>query len=171
MKFLEQGWDLKAGAVVPMKVKVRHMEKNIVCLFLATAANKARFDSTAQVIMGNLVELSDIQRLGLKCLLALKALLNSYSPALLALGVLVRECNLNGRSLNSIAAAKEFIGMSIVLMMHVIPSEKWLSTEYLRTNTLALLLWSDWHARALGCLFSEEYRTALSPTHAVKGGW
>ena len=27
-QFLEQGWDLKAGAVVPMKVRLRHMEKN-----------------------------------------------------------------------------------------------------------------------------------------------
>ena len=46
IKFLEQGWDLKAGAVVPMKVKLRHMEKTIVGLFLATAANKARLVST-----------------------------------------------------------------------------------------------------------------------------
>ena len=111
--------------------------------------------------MSNLGELSDAQRLGLKCLLALKALLYSYCPALLALGVLVRECNWNGRSLNSSAAAKECIGMSIVLMMNIIPSEKWLGTEYLRTNTVALLFWSDWHTRALGCLFSEEYGEAM----------
>ena len=38
-------------------------------------------------------------------------------------------------------------------MMNIIPSEKWLSTEYLRTNAVALLFWSDWHTRALGCLF------------------
>ena len=76
---------------MPMKVKLRHMEKTIVGL-LATAANKARLDSTTQVLMSNLAELSDAQRLGLKCLLALKALLYSYCPALLALGVLVREC-------------------------------------------------------------------------------
>ena len=99
--------------------------------------------------MGNLAELSDVHRLGLKCLLALKALLYSYCPALLAVGVFVRECNWNGRSLNS-SAAKECIGMSIVLMMNIIPSEKWLSTKYLRTNTVALLFWSDWHTRALG---------------------
>ena len=144
-----------------MKVKLRHMEKTIVGLFLATAANKARLDSTTQALMSNLAELSDAQRLGLKCLLALKALLYSYCPALLALGVLVRECNWNGRSLNSSAAAKECIGMSTVLMMNIIPSEKWLSTEYLRTNTVALLFWSDWHTRALGCLFSEEYGEAM----------
>ena len=93
IKFLEHGGDLKARAVVPMKVKLRHMEKTIVGLFLATAANKARLDSTTQVLMSNFADLSDAQRVGLKCLLALKALLFSYCPALLALGVLVRECN------------------------------------------------------------------------------
>ena len=82
IQFLEQGWELKVGAVVPMKVKLRHMEKTIVGLFLATAANKARLDSTTQVLMGNLAELSDVQRVGLKCLLAVKALLYSYCPAL-----------------------------------------------------------------------------------------
>ena len=102
IKFLEQGWDLKAGAVVPMKVKLRHMEKTIVGLFLATAANKAPLDRTTQVLMSNLAELSDAQRLGLRCLLALKALLYSYCPALLALGVLVRECSWNRRSLHSL---------------------------------------------------------------------
>ena len=122
IKFLEQGWDLKAGAVVPMKVKLRHMEETIVGLFLATTANKPRLDSTTQVLMSNLAELSDAQRLGLKCLLASKAPLYWYNPALLALGVLVRECNWNGRSLNSSAAAKECIGMSAVLMMNIIPS-------------------------------------------------
>ena len=107
--------------------------------------------------MSSLGELSYAQRPGLRCLLVLKALLYSYCSALLALGVLVRECNSNGRSLHSTAAAKECIGMSTVLMMNTIPSEKWLSTEYLRTNTVALLFCSDWHTRALGCLFSEQY--------------
>ena len=72
IKFLAQGWDPKAGAVVPMKVKLRHMEKTIVGLFPATAANKARLDSTTQVQMSNPAELFDAQRLGLKCLMALK---------------------------------------------------------------------------------------------------
>ena len=161
IEFLEQGWDQKAGAVVPMKVKLRHMEKTIVALFLATAAYKARLDSFTQVVMSNLAELSHAQRLGLKYLLALKILLYSYWPSLMALGVLVRECNWNGPSLNSSAPANECIGMSTVLMINIIPSEKWLGTEYLRTNTVALLFWSDWHTRALGCLFSEEYGEAM----------
>ena len=70
IKFLEEGWDMKAGVVVPMKFQLRHMEKTIVGLFLATAANKARLDSTTQVLRSNLAELSDAQ-LGVRCLLAL----------------------------------------------------------------------------------------------------
>ena len=70
IKFLEQGWDLKAGAVVPMKVKLCQMEKTIVGLFLATAANKARLDSTTQVLMSNLAKSSGAQSIGLRCLLA-----------------------------------------------------------------------------------------------------
>ena len=46
-------------------------------------------------------------------------------------------------------------------MMNIIPSEKWPSTKYLRTNTVALLFWSDWHTGALGCRFSEEYGEAM----------
>ena len=161
IKFFEQGWDVKVEASVPMKVELRHMEKTIVGLFLATAANKARLDSTTQVLMSNLVEFSHAQRVGLRCLLAVKALLYLYCRALLALGVLVRQCSWNGRSLHSAAAAKECIGMSTVLMMNIIPSKKWLSTEYLRTKAVALLFWSDSHTRVLGCLFSEEYGEAM----------
>ena len=46
-------------------------------------------------------------------------------------------------------------------MMNIIPSEKWLSIEYLRTNIVALLFLSDRHTRVLGCLFSAEYGEAL----------
>ena len=146
---------------MPMKVKPRHMENPIVGLFLATAAHKARLDGTTQVLLSNLAELSNAQRHGLRCLLAVKALLYSYCPALLALGVPVRECNWKGRSLHSTAAAKECIGMSTVLIMNIIPFEKWQSTEYRRTNTVALLLWSELHTRALGCHFSEDYGEAM----------
>ena len=46
-------------------------------------------------------------------------------------------------------------------MMNIIPSEKWLSIEYLHTNTVALVFWSDWHTRAFGCLFFEAYGEAM----------
>ena len=72
-KFLEQGWDLKVGAVVPLKV----MGKTIVGLLLAIAANKARLDSTTQVLLDSYRDLSDVQRVGLRCHLGLKALLYS----------------------------------------------------------------------------------------------
>ena len=117
---LEQGWDLKVGAVVPLKVKLRHMDKSIVGLLLTTAANEARLDSTTQVLLDNYRHLLDVRRVGLGCLLGLKALLYSYCPALLALGVLFRECNWNGRTASSTTAAKKCIAMSTVLLMHII---------------------------------------------------
>ena len=55
INFVEQGWDPKAGAMVPMKVKLRHMKKTIVGLFLAAAANKVGLDTTTRVLMSNLL--------------------------------------------------------------------------------------------------------------------
>ena len=55
--------------------------------------------------------------------------------------------------------------MVTVLIMNIIPSEKWLPTKYLHTNTVALLFWSDSHTRALGCLFAEEYGEAIDSGH------
>ena len=51
--------------------------------------------------------------------------------------------------------------MSTILLMQIIPSHKWVTTEYLRTNSVALLFLSSWHNRALGCQFSEEYGEAM----------
>ena len=119
------------------------MEKTIVGPLLATAANKARLDSTTEVLMDNYRDLSDVQSLGLACLVGLKRLLYWYCLALLALGVLVRECNWNGRIGSSTVAAKEYIAMSTHLLMHILPCDKWLTTEYLRTNSVAPLFRSD----------------------------
>ena len=46
-------------------------------------------------------------------------------------------------------------------MMNILPFEKWLSIEYLRTNSVGLLFWSAWHTQAHGCLSSEEYGEAM----------
>ena len=55
--------------------------------------------------------------------------------------------------------------MSTILLMHacmhIIPSDKWLTTEYLRIYSVALLFLSDWHSRAFGCPFHEEYGEAM----------
>ena len=97
VKYLEQGWELKPGAVVPLKVKVRHMEKTTVGLLLATTANKHQLDSTTKVLMDSYRELFVVQRVGLRRP-GPKALLYSYCLALLAPGVVVRKCNWNWRT-------------------------------------------------------------------------
>ena len=141
---------------MPLKVKLRHIDKTIVGPLHAIAANKARLDSTTHVLMDNYRDLSDVQRVGLRCLLGLKALLYAYCPALLAPGVLVGECNWNGRTASSTTVA-----MSTVVLMHIILYNKWLTTKYLRTNIVALLFRSGRYSRRLGCLFSEEYGVAM----------
>ena len=123
-KFLHQGWELKVGAMVPLKLRLRHMEKTIVALLVASAATKARFESTAGVLSDNYRDVCDVQRVRARCFLGLKALLYSYCPALHALGLLACECNWNGGTAFSTAGAKECIAMSNVLLMHIIPSHK-----------------------------------------------
>ena len=44
--------------------------------------------------------------------------------------------------------------MSAVLLMHIICYDKFLTTEYVHTNSLAVLFWSYRHNHALGCPFS-----------------
>ena len=103
-----------------LKLKLGYMGKTVVGLLLATAANKGRLDSTTQVLMDSYREVSHVQKVGIICLLGLKALLYSYCPALLALGVLVRERTWNGQTAHSATAANEFIAMSTVLRMPIV---------------------------------------------------
>ena len=125
--------------MVPLKVKLRHMEKTIARLLVASAVNKPWLDGTTEELMDNYGKRSDVQRVGLRCLMVLKALLYSYRPALLAPDVLVRECNSNGLTPYSTTAAKECIAISSLLLMHIPPCEKWLTTRYLHTNNVAVL--------------------------------
>ena len=69
--------------MVPLKVKLRHMQRTIAGLLLAIAANKAPLDSRTQVLMDSYRHLSDVQRVGLRCLLGQKALLYSYCTVFL----------------------------------------------------------------------------------------
>ena len=41
--------------------------------------------------------------------------------------------------------------------MHIISFDKWLTTEYLLTNSVPPLFRFDCHSCALGCPFSEEH--------------
>ena len=40
--------------------------------------------------------------------------------------------------------------MSTILLMHIIPSDKWMTGEYVRTNSVAVLFCSDWHTHVEG---------------------
>ena len=56
--------------MVPLQVKLHHMEKTIVGLLLATTTNKVGLDSMKQVLLDNYRDLCHVQRVGLRGLSA-----------------------------------------------------------------------------------------------------
>ena len=61
--------------------------------------------------------------------------------------------------------------MSAVPLMHIIPSDKWLTTEYVRTNSVALLLWCRWHSRAVGCFSMLTFVSTTRPRPLQSTAW
>ena len=69
-------------------------------------------------LLGHHRDLSTIQRKGLCMLLALKALLYTYCPAVLTIGTLVQECNWAGWGAGSRTVAKQALEMSLLVMLN-----------------------------------------------------
>ena len=94
-------------------------------------------------------------------LLALKVLLYTYCLAILTIWTSVRQCNWAGRGAGSGTVAKQAIEMSLLVMLNILKPEEHLTTEYVKTNVVALLFWSHWHSSSLGCIHSEELGESL----------
>ena len=80
IKFLEQGNSLQVGSILPLQVKVLHMEKTLLGLMLATSSNRGKLDERVTALLSSQRDLTPIQRKDLRMLLALKALLYTYCP-------------------------------------------------------------------------------------------
>ena len=72
------------------------MEKTLLGLMVATSCNRRRLDERVATPLSSQQDLTPIQRKGLRVLLALKALLYTYCAAAFSIGILVRECKLEG---------------------------------------------------------------------------
>ena len=97
-----------------------------------------------------------------KTLTALHALLTFYAPALLVIGVDVRQLTWMGGVGGSVKGdvAKRVIENCLALQLHV--TQDWgARAEYIRSMAIALLSWTTWHSKAPGCCFSEEPCEAL----------
>ena len=88
-------------------------------------------------------------------LLALKALLYTYCPVSLSIGILVRECNWEGRDACSGIVAKQALEMPL-LMLNIWKPQEQLTTKYVKTTAVALLFWSQWHSSSLACIHSDK---------------
>ena len=86
LKLLGQGDTLHVGNILPRKVKVIHTEKTLPGLLLATPSSRARLDELVSALLSNHQDLTPHQRKGRRMLLALKALLYTYCPAILSIG-------------------------------------------------------------------------------------
>ena len=161
IKFLEQGNSLQVAGILPCKVKVIHMEKTLLGLMLATSSNRGILDERVSALLSSQRDLTPIRRIGLRMLLALKALLYTYCSAAFSIGTLVLECSWEGRGAGSRIVAKQALKMTLLLMLNIPKPEEQLATEYVKTTAVALLFWREWHSAFLGCIHSEELGEAL----------
>ena len=72
-------------------------------------------------------------------LLAFKALLYTYCPAVLTIGTLLRECNFASQGAGFWHQALE---MSLLVTLNILKPDEQLTTEYVKTCAVALLFWS-----------------------------
>ena len=84
----------------------------------------------------------------------LDLLVNEYVPALMHLGIAVRDLYWEHRQPGTGSFARDVLSRCLVLLLSL---ENCRSTEYVRGLSLALCLWTDEvHGRLPGCCFVEE---------------
>ena len=91
------------------------------------------------ILLGDHWDLIAIERKGLRMLLALKALLYTYCPAILTIGTVVGECNWAGRGAGCETVAKQALPMSLVVMLHILKPDQQLTRKFAKTTAVALL--------------------------------
>ena len=91
----------------------------------------------------------------------LKSLLLFYCPAVLKLGVLVRNCTWAGRENGTSRYALESLRRSLFLLIGLLGYKKAATTKYCCTISIALLMWQPWYSKLPGCAFAEESCEAL----------
>jgi hypothetical protein len=92
-------------------------------------------------------------------MVALVFLIEQYAPACLALGVLVRDCSWEHRTVGTGINAKKVIMAALCVLVHLVDKEHTL--EYVRTLCTALVCWRSWNNEVPGMCYSEERCEAL----------
>jgi len=98
----------------------------------------------------------------LQLLIALRSLLSFWVPVLFQLGWKVRRCTWEGRPGGTVtgALAKEILEHCLLCLSHLL-DDRDSREEYVRTISVALLMWQPWYTSLPGCCFVEESCEAL----------
>ena len=89
------------------------------------------------------------------CVSGLDRLVNEYAPACLVLGTLVRQCSWVWTQSGTGHHARETLTWCLHVLVRLLEGEEH-KTEYVRTLSSALMLWTDWHDRIPAAWYCEE---------------
>jgi hypothetical protein len=87
-------------------------------------------------------------------------LITQFCPAVFAVGVKVRDCNWEGMSIGTAAAAEEATQWALAIILRLDPSVL-RRLKYRKTLSIALLQWTPWMRACPGAMASEEFCEAL----------
>ena len=154
--------DFKEGDAVPTKVKLLHIEKTILALFLnaSTYLPRVRAKLDAFAVTAQNGPLTDMYSKSKELLLGLKVLLKEYCPAAFRIGVLVRDCTWVGPDPGSGKNALAVLESCLLVMLSLL-GDQWENVEYTKTLVAAPVTWQRWHSRTPSCIHSEEYGEAM----------
>ena len=96
---------------------------------------------------------------------ALRELLQAYVPAVLQLGIMVRDCSWRHGASGTGVAAREVLECSMFLLRKIKPTRS--DGNYKSTIRIALLLWSSFHDALPGNAHVEEKGESM-PSRLVK---
>ena len=175
LSILETVGEPVVGTALRCHRKVLYLEKLVAALLLAAPDVRQQLDlkvSTLQSRMQSIQAGSASSnhdagdqtgtRLALEHLIALCRLLNVYVPALFLTGYRVRQCTWEGRPGGSARGilAKDTLRLCLLLQTHLL-NDWQCKEEYVRSISVALLMWQRWMDDLPGCCFVEESCEAL----------
>ena len=130
------------------------LEHTVVGIFLAAGKVKSKLKHLIDDLSKrNFFKCDDSSQLKLNLALSLQRFIEQYIPALMELGIAVRELYWTHRDQDTGMAARMLMARCLGFLLSMNPSG---SREYQRGLVLGVLLWSRFHSKLAGYCFVEE---------------
>lgn len=96
-------------------------------------------------------------------------LITDYCPAIFSIGAMVRQCNWEGRAYGTGTVARTVLQRCLCVLLHLSPDDSH-RIKYVRTVSLALLMWTPWYQACPGAMMAEEMCEAMlsKVTHRLR---